>query len=518
MTATPKVYNGDLNNIISMDKEKYYGSRIYKYNTSDAICGKYLTDYKIMNIYTKNASIEKSIKSNKLVKYQEDLEEEQTHYIATAIVLLKKIQDGTCNHMLTYHNRIKSAKKFSKLMYNVNNIIYDKQINILYLDGNMSMNKRARIIREYKNSDKAILCSARILNEGVNISVVDSICFVDTRFSTIDIVQCIGRSLRLHQRKKMAYIIVPIFVDELSLDITKTVYYDNIMRILHALKNTDDNIIEYFKMISNNKLPKRQLICGEYFDKKKYATEINIEHWNDLIDIIINHTFIKQKKASKIDIQTTTKNIDKHLEKGILIYNGAKIRVHIDVEKEDCEYCEYDIRKIIANEMCENNIYINNLGVINLLIESTKERKDDFKSWYVNYVMPSVYKYIYYKKYIPVIKDNVSIDNYIMYKKMKIHTIIDINDIVWFNAKQITLVLNYKDTIDAIKTKINKEDKKQLKYIDYYNNNTASYHPNSIYINEAGMYSLIFSSKMKEAINFKEWVTRQVLPSIRKYG
>jgi prophage antirepressor-like protein/predicted GIY-YIG superfamily endonuclease len=43
-------------------------------------------------------------------------------------------------------------------------------------------------------------------------------------------------------------------------------------------------------------------------------------------------------------------------------------------------------------------------------------------------------------------------------------------------------------------------------------------HPQTIFINESGLYSLIFGSKKKEAIAFKQWVTSEVPPSIRKNG
>ncbi len=37
-------------------------------------------------------------------------------------------------------------------------------------------------------------------------------------------------------------------------------------------------------------------------------------------------------------------------------------------------------------------------------------------------------------------------------------------------------------------------------------------------VNEAGLYSLILRSRKPEAKAFKRWVTREVLPSIRKSG
>ena len=41
---------------------------------------------------------------------------------------------------------------------------------------------------------------------------------------------------------------------------------------------------------------------------------------------------------------------------------------------------------------------------------------------------------------------------------------------------------------------------------------------NTIYINESGLYSLILHSKLESACAFKRWVTKDVLPSIRKTG
>ena len=60
------------------------------------------------------------------------------------------------------------------------------------------------------------LSSARVLNEGVNIPIIDSVCFIDPRTSTIDIVQCCGRAFRLHERKNMAKIFVPTIIDDIN--------------------------------------------------------------------------------------------------------------------------------------------------------------------------------------------------------------------------------------------------------------------------------------------------------------
>jgi len=203
MTATLKIYKGALEDdaIISMDDEKFYGQKLFTYNTGNAIKDKRLVDYQVVTICARNSDIENAIKKNQLVKFKKKFDIE-SNYLGTAILLLKKIHDGTCCHVITYHNRVSKSKEFAELLLELNDVFYDNAICVDHLDGSCSMGHRQKIIREFTSNNKSILCSARVLNEGVNIPIVDGVCFVDPRKSTIDIVQCIGRALRLCENKK----------------------------------------------------------------------------------------------------------------------------------------------------------------------------------------------------------------------------------------------------------------------------------------------------------------------------
>ncbi len=81
----------------------------------------------------------------------------------------------------------------------------------------------------------------------------------------------------------MAHVIVPTFIKDFNEDLDKDVY-GNVIRILKALKSTDDGVIEYFKMRGHGKKCGRQIAAGEYFDKEVYAKEINLDKWYDVID------------------------------------------------------------------------------------------------------------------------------------------------------------------------------------------------------------------------------------------
>ncbi len=82
----------------------------------------------------------------------------------------------------------------------------------------------------------------------------------------------------------------------------------------------------------------------------------------------------------------------------------------------------------------------------------------------------------------------------------------------YFVGKDVAEALGYRDTADAIKKHVDEEDKLTRQFADSGQNR------NMICINESGLYSLILSSKLQSAKEFKRWVTGSVLPSIRKTG
>lgn len=82
----------------------------------------------------------------------------------------------------------------------------------------------------------------------------------------------------------------------------------------------------------------------------------------------------------------------------------------------------------------------------------------------------------------------------------------------WFVGKDVAEILGYANSRKAITDHIDEEDKGVTKCY------TLGGTQEIIIINESGMYSLIISSKLPKAKEFKRWVTSEVLPSIRKRG
>lgn len=82
----------------------------------------------------------------------------------------------------------------------------------------------------------------------------------------------------------------------------------------------------------------------------------------------------------------------------------------------------------------------------------------------------------------------------------------------WFVGKDVARALGYTNTRDALAKHVEEDDRRKAQIA------TPSGKQNMITINESGMYSLIFGSKLESAKRFKRWVTAEVLPTIRKTG
>ena len=89
---------------------------------------------------------------------------------------------------------------------------------------------------------------------------------------------------------------------------------------------------------------------------------------------------------------------------------------------------------------------------------------------------------------------------------------VEIDGEPWFVGKDVAEALGYRDTSDALKKHVDADDKLTRRFAD-------SGQAREMYIiNESGLYSLILSSKLPGAKEFKRWITHDVIPMIRKTG
>lgn len=93
--------------------------------------------------------------------------------------------------------------------------------------------------------------------------------------------------------------------------------------------------------------------------------------------------------------------------------------------------------------------------------------------------------------------------------------VVEVDGEPWFVGKDVAQALGYgegKSLANAVANHVDDEDKGVTELM------TPGGKQSTITINESGLYSLVFSSKLPGAKQFKKWVTGEVLPSIRKHG
>ena len=90
----------------------------------------------------------------------------------------------------------------------------------------------------------------------------------------------------------------------------------------------------------------------------------------------------------------------------------------------------------------------------------------------------------------------------------------------WFVGKDVAEILGYANASKAVSTHVDDEDKTfiMLDIADSQNGNVLAGQSKTTIINESGLYSLVLSSKLPGAKQFKRWITSEVIPSIRKHG
>ncbi|MFJ2297153.1 Helicase associated domain protein [Streptomyces sp. NPDC087894] len=128
-----------------------------------------------------------------------------------------------------------------------------------WLCGDHLVAERREVLRQFANGidaagrrvHRAFLASVRVLGEGVDITGergVEAVCFADTRGSQVEIVQNIGRALRLNKdgSTKVARIIVPVFLEpgEDPTDMVASASFRPLVAVLQGLRSHDERLVE----------------------------------------------------------------------------------------------------------------------------------------------------------------------------------------------------------------------------------------------------------------------------------
>ena len=254
MTATPRYItaskNGSLLKILSMDDNESFGPVLHKLSFSRALEQNLLSDYRIAVIAVHPDFYREELNAAAKIRPSADDDTNIFRYQACHIALADAMRQCDLRNVISYHNRVSAAKKFSRDFSEYVTLLPENKrptrpIWSEYISGDMEPRLRNGKLLEFgtHNSHATnLLCNARCLTEGIDVPAIDGIIFVDPRKSIIDITQCVGRALRKTDTAKIATIVIPVFMrddDNATLPVYNS-QYRAVWNVLQALGSIDD--------------------------------------------------------------------------------------------------------------------------------------------------------------------------------------------------------------------------------------------------------------------------------------
>ena len=266
MTATPRFVPGAVigelaalgREAASMDNENIYGPVFHRLPFSEAIERGLLTDYQVVVIGVDDVMCRELADNARFVE-SNGIRDTDARTLAAQIGLAKAMTLYDLRRAISFHSRVESARWFSHSLAEVvfwmpDDVRPTGTVWASHVSGEMPANKRRIRLHELGTIDtehRGLLSNARCLTEGVDVPTLDGVVFVDPKHSENDIVQAVGRAIRLAPNKTVGTIVIPVFMDstddyEAILDDSsfKTVWW-----VVKALRMHDEELAEQLDSI-----------------------------------------------------------------------------------------------------------------------------------------------------------------------------------------------------------------------------------------------------------------------------
>ncbi len=279
MTATPRIY-GDVSKskaeqgdftLCSMDDPALYGEEWYVLGFSEAVSKKLLVDYKVIVLAIDEAHVSRRLQ-RMLADEQKQLRIDDAAKIVGCWKALSKsglqgAEDDSAPmqravafcQVIEHQSGKKIHKVSSKHIASVFQAVvqeYQREepgtdnlmCEVVHVDGTMNATEKKRHLDWLKNDmgerEVRLLTNVRVLSEGVDVPALDAVLFLTPRNSQVDIVQSVGRVMRLAPGKKRGYVILPVVIPagidaRTALNDNKT--YKVVWQVLQALRSHDDH-------------------------------------------------------------------------------------------------------------------------------------------------------------------------------------------------------------------------------------------------------------------------------------
>lgn len=251
-TATRRFIHSRNSRCNTMEDESVYGPVFYQMSFSEAVRTgrsrkndnvKIISPVKIVTNKITNQDLDRELIKHGVTRVGWDLA--QTRMVASIIGFLKAVDTLNLKKSFIYTNRVNSAERLANDPANGISQFTDK-IKAFHVNGNMRSSERQREFTSFLEQEYSVITNARCLNEGVDCPLVDCVAFFNPRKSVIDIVQSVGRAMRVDKNNpdKVGCIYVNVFED--AEENTDQALYDSpyelLVDVILAMASHDDSL------------------------------------------------------------------------------------------------------------------------------------------------------------------------------------------------------------------------------------------------------------------------------------
>ena len=282
MTATPRVFGENVKAkaqehdalLASMDDESLYGPEFYRLMFGEAVAEGLLSDYKVVILTVSEKRVAELMATGQGTSLDLPIDE-IARIIGCYNGLSKRSSEAEefvgdplpMRRAVAFASSIKASKTFEdKASQVIDQLVLTEsdsestRLRMAHVDGTDNVLVRNQRL-EWLKADPTpgtvkVLSNARCLSEGVDVPALDAVLFLSPRNSVVDVVQSVGRVMRIAPGKNYGYVIVPVAVADyedpkVALDDNKR--FKTVWQVLQALRSHDERFAAEINQIDLDK-------------------------------------------------------------------------------------------------------------------------------------------------------------------------------------------------------------------------------------------------------------------------
>jgi superfamily II DNA or RNA helicase len=239
MTATPRIATSAYGTaggsvVYDMDDQAVFGRPFFQMTFRQAIDAKLLAAYEVVAIGVADDEVRRWMRESAQCGDCGSVADLAMNY-----ALDLAMRRHGARRAISYHSRVRSAAEFARRHGRLFDDVFSGHVS-----GAQSVGVRGENISRFRSSPRALLSNVRCLVEGFDVPAVDMVFFCDPKCSEIDVVQAVGRALRLDPARpdKKGLVVLPVFhasTQDLD-DGLADAGFRNVARVLRTLSKVDD--------------------------------------------------------------------------------------------------------------------------------------------------------------------------------------------------------------------------------------------------------------------------------------